>query len=307
MPDIEGLEKHYDVIVLGTGYTGSVLAAAFAQAGKSVLHMDENKCYGNLETAFQFEELLRWCKKIQDPVTTTGSLTTNGGFESPLTTLPCEFTKSRNAIYSAVEYKIYPRSSTEDPAMSASSSTSEQDYEFLARRLLKSTSATEVELVNTFKHDLSAAESEEDAVQAVLVRLHNIVDPYMYAPPAPEEEVASVTENLAKSKTLETFAELIKDSRKYSLELLPKLYYFKSDTIDLISQCKLDALTNIRDGVEFYPVKGIYMFSNNKDFVKVPVGRQEIFKETQQNLSMISKRRLSKLAEFAQTYTESSD
>jgi len=119
-----------------------------------------------------------------------------------LTTLPCEFTKSQNAIYSAVEYKIYPRSSsTEDP-------------------------------------------------------LHSHVDP---PPPASEEEGTSV----------ETSAELIKDSRKYCLELLPKLYYFKSDTIELVSQCKLDALTDVRDGIEFYPVKGIYMFRNNGNFVKV--------------------------------------
>jgi hypothetical protein len=176
--------------------------------------------------------------------------------------------KSQNSIYSAVEYKIYPRKpATED--LSDMSSTSLQDYEFLAKKMLKQTSPAELERINSFKQSLSNAQSEDDAVQAVISRLHNIVDPYMYTPPISQEEISSLAENMAKFKTLETFAELIKDSRKYSLELLPKLYFFKSKTIELISQCKLDALTNVRDGVEFYPIKGIFMYSNNGEFVKV--------------------------------------
>jgi len=42
--DFIPLEKdHFDAIILGTGLTESITAAALARAGKSVLHLDHRK------------------------------------------------------------------------------------------------------------------------------------------------------------------------------------------------------------------------------------------------------------------------
>jgi RAB protein geranylgeranyltransferase component A len=38
------MDEEYDVIVLGTGMTEAVLAAAFARRGKSVLHVRADVC-----------------------------------------------------------------------------------------------------------------------------------------------------------------------------------------------------------------------------------------------------------------------
>lgn len=49
-----------DVIILGTGLTNSILAAACSRIGKSVLHLDENNYYGNDWASFTFQQLLEW-------------------------------------------------------------------------------------------------------------------------------------------------------------------------------------------------------------------------------------------------------
>jgi Rab proteins geranylgeranyltransferase component A len=36
----ESLDSYYDAVVLGTGLAESILAAALARAGKTVLHLD---------------------------------------------------------------------------------------------------------------------------------------------------------------------------------------------------------------------------------------------------------------------------
>ena len=39
-------DNHFDVLVIGTGVTESVLSAALSRAGKRVLHIDTNAYYG---------------------------------------------------------------------------------------------------------------------------------------------------------------------------------------------------------------------------------------------------------------------
>lgn len=53
-------EDEYDVIIIGTGLTESILAAACARAGQKVLHIDPNDYYGDLWTNFTFPRLLEW-------------------------------------------------------------------------------------------------------------------------------------------------------------------------------------------------------------------------------------------------------
>jgi RAB protein geranylgeranyltransferase component A len=45
--DNDGLKKHYDIIILGTGLVESIIACAASKSGKSVLHLEKNDYYGN--------------------------------------------------------------------------------------------------------------------------------------------------------------------------------------------------------------------------------------------------------------------
>ena len=42
----EEKDNYFDVIILGTGLTESIVACAAAKCGKKVLHLDSNEYYG---------------------------------------------------------------------------------------------------------------------------------------------------------------------------------------------------------------------------------------------------------------------
>lgn len=51
-----------DCIILGTGITNSILAAACSRIGKSVLHVDKNNFYGDEWASFTFQQTIDWIK-----------------------------------------------------------------------------------------------------------------------------------------------------------------------------------------------------------------------------------------------------
>ncbi|KAJ7880258.1 GDP dissociation inhibitor-domain-containing protein [Mycena olivaceomarginata] len=53
-------EGAFDIIILGTGLTQSIAAAALAKAGFKVAHIDHNPYYGADEASLSFEELIQW-------------------------------------------------------------------------------------------------------------------------------------------------------------------------------------------------------------------------------------------------------
>lgn len=57
------LPKEVDLIVLGTGFQESVIAAAASRVGKVVLHIDENEFYGGFWSSFNFENFMSHLEK----------------------------------------------------------------------------------------------------------------------------------------------------------------------------------------------------------------------------------------------------
>ncbi|KAF7301183.1 hypothetical protein MIND_00682800 [Mycena indigotica] len=57
---MNGDEGVFDIVVVGTGLTESITAAALAKAGFKVAHLDENPHYGASEASLSFDELVTW-------------------------------------------------------------------------------------------------------------------------------------------------------------------------------------------------------------------------------------------------------
>ena len=53
------MEENYDVIILGTGVTESILSAFLSIHGKKVLHLDRNKYYGGESGSVNLEDLYK--------------------------------------------------------------------------------------------------------------------------------------------------------------------------------------------------------------------------------------------------------
>ena len=60
MPVVAQLPSKFDVIVVGTGLTESIVAAAAARAGRKVLHLDTNAFYGARNATFNLHDLTHW-------------------------------------------------------------------------------------------------------------------------------------------------------------------------------------------------------------------------------------------------------
>ncbi|KAH6915268.1 rab escort protein [Coprinopsis sp. MPI-PUGE-AT-0042] len=54
------LEGSFDVVILGTGLTESIIAAALSKAGYKVAHLDTNSYYGGNEATLSQDELVSW-------------------------------------------------------------------------------------------------------------------------------------------------------------------------------------------------------------------------------------------------------
>ncbi|KAJ7439847.1 GDP dissociation inhibitor-domain-containing protein [Mycena latifolia] len=50
----------FDIIILGTGLTESIAAAALSKAGFKLAHIDHNPYYGAAEASLSFDELIQW-------------------------------------------------------------------------------------------------------------------------------------------------------------------------------------------------------------------------------------------------------
>lgn len=51
----EGLPKSFDVVIVGTGVTESIVSAAVSRNGHSVLHLDPHEFYGSFWTTLNFD------------------------------------------------------------------------------------------------------------------------------------------------------------------------------------------------------------------------------------------------------------
>ena len=63
---MEDLPKEFDLIVIGTGFSESVIAAAASRVGKTVLHIDENDFYCGHWTSFSFDSLVSHLNKCSE-------------------------------------------------------------------------------------------------------------------------------------------------------------------------------------------------------------------------------------------------
>ncbi|KAH8115765.1 FAD/NAD-binding domain-containing protein [Phellopilus nigrolimitatus] len=76
-PSTMDLESHFHVLLLGTGLTESITAAALAKAGFKVVHIDINSYYGASEASLTTEELKTWIEaflKSSDSVSPLASV-----------------------------------------------------------------------------------------------------------------------------------------------------------------------------------------------------------------------------------------
>lgn len=63
---MEDLPSEFDLVVVGTGFSESIIAAAASRVGKTVLHIDENEYYCGYWASFNLELYMSHLEKSRN-------------------------------------------------------------------------------------------------------------------------------------------------------------------------------------------------------------------------------------------------
>ncbi|CAL8281287.1 unnamed protein product [Arctogadus glacialis] len=248
----EQLPSEFDVVILGTGLVESVVAAACSRVGQRVLHLDRRSYYAGKWASFTFNGLLSWIEE-QSKITTSeehdwSSQLEDGEDLIGLTTGDVsQVTNLQVFNYTSEEEEQVPSSPLEEEAKE-----DEEEDEGGADQT-------------------PAGETQEEGA------------------PSSESEVKEEINTPAqksqpeKSKKRLTYAELLKEGRRFNIDLVSKLLYSRGALIDLLIK------SNVSRYAEFKNVTRI-LTCRHGNIEQVPCSRSDVF--SSKLLSVVEKRML---------------
>ncbi|KAJ3278168.1 hypothetical protein HK104_002591 [Borealophlyctis nickersoniae] len=285
-------ETNFDVIVLGTSLTESIVAGALSRAGKKVLHLDDNEFYGGSYASFDIKSLLRFfhqgsCNKekeedikclfkqysnvsinisaplLEDPKDGGNRPEDGGGSVVPNT----EQTRDMELAADGG-----PAGSTEAPA----------NVEGEGRR-----AETSVPTARDAARNKLLELADKDAEGFTLLR--NLCAPSLSDEPllnllrAPDCDISL----LSNASLLCGF---LRDTRKFNLELSPKLLFCRGPLVELLVS------SGVGRYLEFKALEQVYLRWEGA-FEKVPGSKEDVF--SSQSVTLLEKRRLMKFLNMA--------
>uniref|UniRef100_A0A8B9YXU4 Rab proteins geranylgeranyltransferase component A n=1 Tax=Bos mutus grunniens TaxID=30521 RepID=A0A8B9YXU4_BOSMU len=308
----DNLPSEFDVIVIGTGLPESIIAAACSRSGQRVLHVDSRSYYGGNWASFSFSGLLSWlkehqensdivnecpawqekiheneeaialsrtdktiqhvevfcyaCQDLHEDVEEAGALQKN---HASVTSVNC--TEAADSACLPVEDESLRTTSCEIPAEQTPSSDPERALEV---------------------NDVQVTGEKE-----------NCCDDNTCVPSTAAKETSEnvpVAEDTAEQpkKNRITYSQIIKEGRRFNIDLVSKLLYSRGLLIDLLIK------SNVSRYAEFKNITRILAFREGR-VKQVPCSRADVFNSKQ--LTMVEKRMLMKFLTFCMEYEEHPD
>ncbi|KAF9335126.1 hypothetical protein BG006_000796 [Podila minutissima] len=268
MADMDSLETTvFDAIILGTGFTQTIVAAALARAGKTVLHLDENDYYGGESGAFGFRDLVKWADKVATPVSTVAKADSD----------KIEFDKLVAKTYNHVEIQLYNANQGTiidlAPVIDANKGASAEDR------------AKAIEdYINATCTPTAPSKETNEAIETI-------------ASWAASSNQGATAKNFTSVSTHQIHAleELYKTTRKYNFDLSPKLLYSRGPLTNLLIS------SGIGKYLEFKLLERTAVYEALTDKVEMmPTSKEDVF--VSKALSLKEKRLLMKFLQFAVDY-----
>ncbi|MPC07945.1 Rab proteins geranylgeranyltransferase component A 1 [Portunus trituberculatus] len=297
----DDLPTQYEVIVVGTGLVECVVAAAAARVGKKVLHIDKNDYYGVQWASFTLKGAQQWV----DEVTATPAPTPPGD---------CELEEGEQLVgvanpsvdYSGVKQTWHvPKEPLPSPSPEpASAAPVEQVVP------VEGSGGENTQLMGT--PDTPPATPQDTTQSIVPVTPQDAVqdkpqDTAQDAVEATAQEMSPAEQSQDSSSTKSekeesgrkkewSQEELLKLSRKFNLDLAPKLLYSQGPMVELLIS------SNIARYVEFKCISRVLTWRGGDDgsLLVVPCSRSDVF--TTSAVSLVEKRLLMKFLEFCHQY-----
>ncbi|XP_008517790.1 rab proteins geranylgeranyltransferase component A 1 [Equus przewalskii] len=308
----DNLPSEFDVIVIGTGLPESIIAAACSRSGQRVLHVDSRSYYGGNWASFSFSGLLSWLKEYQE---NSDIVNESPAWQEQILENEEAIALSRkDKTIQHVEVFCYASQDLHEDVEEAGA----LQKNHAAVTSANSTEAADSACLPTEDESLSTASCERpaeqtpssDAESALEVNdaeatgeKENHCDDKTCVPSTSEEETGEnvpTVEDTAEQpkKNRITYAQIIKEGRRFNIDLVSKLLYSRGLLIDLLIK------SNVSRYAEFKNITRILAFREGR-VEQVPCSRADVFNSKQ--LTMVEKRMLMKFLTFCMEYEEHPD
>ncbi|KAM6911000.1 rab proteins geranylgeranyltransferase component A 1 [Lycodopsis pacificus] len=266
----EELPSEFDVVILGTGLAESVVAAAFSRVGQRVLHLDRRSYYAANWASFTFNSLLTWIQQHHEEPQPEELHDWSSLLEEGEELIYLSNTDSA----SVRNLQVFCFTSEEDEEEEAQSpdapNTTEEES---AGDAVKETSETESA---DSKYEETNQKPEEEQVRKASQT------------EGEEPEADQPTPTAAQSQSEPTkkkisYAQLVKEGRRFNIDLVSKLLYSRGSLVDLLIK------SNVSRYAEFKNVTRILTYRHGQ-VEQVPCSRADVFASRQ--LSVVEKRKL---------------
>ncbi|XP_068871153.1 rab proteins geranylgeranyltransferase component A 1 [Aphelocoma coerulescens] len=315
----DNLPSEFDVVVVGTGLPESIIAAACARSGQRVLHVDSRNYYGGNWASFSFSGLLSWIKENQqktdlsDECEDWRKLILENEEAIPLSSKDKTIQHvedfcfgdqdSAEGVEEAGALPKLPVFGT--PAAEGVSPGSEKESpaaEGISAGSGKESPAAESPGVEPQTPEPGQALGTE-AARAAPGDGAGTAPGSAAAPstasgesaPEPAKMEAAPTESAAQEPKKITYSQIVRDGRRFNIDLVSKLLYSRGLLIDLLIK------SNVSRYAEFKNATRVLAFREGK-VEQVPCSRADVFNSRQ--LTMVEKRMLMKFLTFCLDYEQ---
>ncbi|XP_068963840.1 rab proteins geranylgeranyltransferase component A 1 isoform X2 [Petaurus breviceps papuanus] len=293
------LPSEFDVVVIGTGLPESIVAAACSRSGQSVLHVDSRSYYGGNWASFSFSGLLSWIKEYQEERDREEwAAWQELVLEAEEGVALCK--KDRTIQH--VEVVCYASQDSDEHV---------EEVGAVQKNPASVTSASSNDPPDSMgtacsdTSELTAPLSEPETAQEVSdidVTLGNENqggDTDCSQSPLEQEKAANVPvgEDVvdAPKKNRITYSQIVKEGRRFNIDLTSKLLYSRGLLIDLLIK------SSVSRYAEFKNVTRILGYREG-NVLQVPCSRADVFNS--KKLTMVEKRMLMKFLTFCLDYEQ---
>ncbi|XP_067231920.1 rab proteins geranylgeranyltransferase component A 1 [Chanodichthys erythropterus] len=283
----EDLPSQFDVVILGTGLTESVIAAACSRVGQSVLHLDRRNYYAGNWASFTFNGLLSWIeeyKKQQEAQITESeqvwrSLIDEGEDVVPLSSVDSSISNLEVFCYASEEEE---KEESKTPLTSCQPVNAETESEETNE---DSTEAQDTVTGDDATESNAKTQNEEHEEQ----QTSEICEPSQSQEEKEPQPISSPADPPVEVEKKITYQKLLKEGRRFNIDLVSKLMYSRGALVDLLIK------SNVSRYAEFKNIGRILTCRNGK-VEQVPCSRADVFASKQ--LTVVEKRMLMKFLTF---------
>lgn len=290
----------------------SIIAAACSRSGQRVLHVDSRSYYGGNWASFSFSGLLSWLKEYQE---NSDIVNESPAWQEQILENEEAIALSRkDKTIQHVEVFCYASQDLHEDveeagalqknhaSLTSANSTEAADSACLpTENESLSTVSCEMPIEQTPSSDPESALEVNDVEETG--EKENHCDDKTCVPSTSEEESSEnvptaedFTEQPKKNRI--TYSQIIKEGRRFNIDLVSKLLYSRGLLIDLLIK------SNVSRYAEFKNITRILAFREGR-VEQVPCSRADVFNSKQ--LTMVEKRMLMKFLTFCMEYEEHPD